>query len=187
MALLIFLSLIVVPLIEIGLFIAIGQEIGLWWTLGLVLLTAMIGTAMLRAQGIATLTRFRQSMDRLEPPVLPLIEGICLLVAGAFLLTPGFFTDVVGFLLLFSPARRQIARLIMMRLLRAGIRNTAPPPGGPPPGWTSPSYRTGPARPVIVEAEFTEMSEDERREDETKEDKDKDPTDPKDPTPGPGS
>jgi len=101
--------LIGVPLIEIGLFIQVGGLIGLWPTLALVLLTAAVGSWQLRAQGLATLARARQQLDRGELPTRELFDGFCLVIAGALLLTPGFMTDVIG-LVLFVPAVRDALR-----------------------------------------------------------------------------
>jgi UPF0716 protein FxsA len=102
-------ALIGVPLIEIGLFIEIGGFIGLWPTLALVVLTAAIGSWQLRAQGLATLARGRQQLDRGQLPTRELFDGFCLVIAGALLLTPGFMTDAVG-LALFVPGFRDMLR-----------------------------------------------------------------------------
>jgi UPF0716 protein FxsA len=106
--------LIGVPLIEIGLFIEIGGLIGLWPTLAVVVLTAALGSWQLRAQGLATLARARQQLDRGELPTRELFDGFCLVVAGAMLLTPGFMTDVIG-LALFVPAIRNSVRRFLAR------------------------------------------------------------------------
>lgn len=106
--------LIGVPLIEIGLFIEIGGLIGLWPTLAVVLLTAALGSWQLRAQGLTTLARARQQLDRGELPTRELFDGFCLVIAGAMLLTPGFMTDVIG-LALFVPAIRNSVRRFLAR------------------------------------------------------------------------
>ncbi|PIE14968.1 MAG: exlusion protein FxsA [Rhodobacterales bacterium] len=100
-----FLLFITVPLIEIALFIQIGGILGLWYTLAVVVLTAILGTWLVRNQGIAAMTEVRGSFSELRDPSEPLANGAMILFAGALLLTPGFFTDVVGFLLLFPPFR----------------------------------------------------------------------------------
>ena len=105
MALLIFLALIGVPVIEIAVFIEIGGRIGLWPTIGLIVLTALVGTALLRHQGLSTLARARASLDQGKLPMRELLDGVCLLIAGVLLLTPGFVTDAVGALLLVPPLR----------------------------------------------------------------------------------
>jgi UPF0716 protein FxsA len=125
---------LLVPLVEIYLLIKIGGEIGAWPTVALVVATAVIGAALLRWQGIATLLRVRQSLDRGELPALAMLEGVLLLIAGALLLTPGFFTDTVGFLLLVPPLRRKL----LSALLSAGMVHVTGAPQ-PPPGGTRPS------------------------------------------------
>jgi UPF0716 protein FxsA len=120
LALLILLAFIAVPIAEIAVFIQAGDLIGLWPTIALVILTAIIGTAMLRQQGLATLGRLRSTMDRGELPVRELFDGACLLLAGALLLTPGFLTDAVGFLLLVPPVRAIVGAAIWQRMQRSG-------------------------------------------------------------------
>ncbi len=107
---LILIILIVTPIIEIAVFIEVGGLIGLWPTLATIVLTALIGTALLRQQGLATLARAQQEMAAQRVPVRELFHGICLLLAGALLLTPGFVTDAVGFALLVPPLREAIGR-----------------------------------------------------------------------------
>lgn len=94
-----------VPLIEIALFIQVGGQLGVFNTVALVVLTAIIGVALLRWQGLETLTRARARMERGQMPAREMAEGLMLLVAGALLLTPGFFTDALGFLLLIPHLR----------------------------------------------------------------------------------
>lgn len=89
-----------IPLLEIALFIQVGDELGVLNTVALVVLTAVIGVGLLRWQGFETLQRARAKMDHGEMPAREMAEGLMLLVAGALLLTPGFFTDAVGFALL---------------------------------------------------------------------------------------
>lgn len=102
-----------VPLIEIYLLIQVGGIIGAGWTIFAVVFTAVLGAALVRRQGFTTLGRIRTQMDAGELPALELLEGLCLLVAGALLLTPGFFTDAVGFALLTPPLRRwAVARIL---------------------------------------------------------------------------
>ena len=110
MALLLLAAFILVPLIEIGLFIEIGGWLGLWPTLGLILLTAFVGTALLRQQGLATLRRAQSQLDSGQLPAKELFDGVCLLAGGLLLLTPGFFTDAVGFALLIPPFRDVLRR-----------------------------------------------------------------------------
>jgi UPF0716 protein FxsA len=120
MAILALIAFIGVPLLEIAVFIQLGGWIGLWPTLALVVLSAMLGTWQLRAQGLATLARARAAIDAGQVPTLEIFDGACLLVAGALLLTPGFVTDTLG-LLLFVPAVRAYLRTLLGRHLRASV------------------------------------------------------------------
>jgi UPF0716 protein FxsA len=114
MAALIALAFILIPVAEIALFIKIGGSIGLWNTLGLIILTAIIGTALLRAQGLSTLRRAQESFQRQIFPMTELFDGVCLLIAGVMLLTPGFATDAFG-LALFIPWVRAAIRGALLR------------------------------------------------------------------------
>ncbi len=107
---------VVVPIIEIGLFIQVGTLIGLWPTLATVVLTAVAGTWLLRQQGLAALTQAQEASRQQKFLVEPVIHGIFLLVAGLLLLTPGFFTDLIGFLLLVPPLRLAIAYGVWHRI-----------------------------------------------------------------------
>jgi UPF0716 protein FxsA len=99
MAIFILIIFIAVPIVEIGVFIELGSRIGLWNTISLIVLTAILGTWLLRSQGLRTLQRAQECFARNEFPMDELFNGLCLLVAGALLLTPGFVTDAIGFLL----------------------------------------------------------------------------------------
>ncbi|MEL6318854.1 MAG: FxsA family protein [Pseudomonadota bacterium] len=109
-----FLILMAVPLIEIALFVTIGERIGLWWTLASVVVTAVVGTIALRSQGFALLRRAMSAEAISNAPDL-LSEGALVLVAGVMLLTPGFLTDAIGLGLLVPPIRRMAARFVVNR------------------------------------------------------------------------
>lgn len=108
---------LLIPLVEIYLLIQVGQVIGAGWTIFLVVLTAVIGVALLKVQGLSTLARAQQKLDANELPAREILEGMGLLVAGALLLTPGFFTDAVGFLLLFPPTRLFLVNAVAARMV----------------------------------------------------------------------
>ena len=97
-----------VPLIEIALFIKVGGLIGVIPTILLCILSALAGSALMRAQGLATLDRLRASVEADGDPRGPIAHGALILVAGLLLIIPGFFTDAVGLLLLIPPVRRQV-------------------------------------------------------------------------------
>lgn len=117
---------LVVPLVEIYLLIQVGQVIGAGWTIFLVVATAVIGIGLLRIQGLSTLHRAQRKMEQNELPAVEILEGMGLLVAGALLLTPGFFTDGVGFLLLFPPTRRWLVGGIAERMVVRGHVQSGP-------------------------------------------------------------
>jgi UPF0716 protein FxsA len=137
-----FLLLVAVPIIEIALFIQVGGWIGLWWTIGIVLLTAAIGTALLRAQGMAALAEVQGALQHGGNPAPAMAHGALILVAGLLLLTPGFFTDAVGFLLLTPPVRAGVIRFLARRMtiVQAGGRGAA--------------FRSGPAESGTVDGEY---------------------------------
>jgi UPF0716 protein FxsA len=136
-ALIIFAILFGIPIAEIALFIEIGDLIGLWATLGTILLTALIGTVLVRAQGMAVLTRIRTETEQGRLPVGDLVSGACLVVAGLLLVTPGFLTDFLGFVLLVPGLRLLIGSVLVRALIRkggtvhfqSGMHRTGP--GGP--------------------------------------------------------
>lgn len=107
---------IAIPLIEIALFIQVGGLIGLWPTIAVVIVTAMIGTWLVRQQGTMALGRLRSSFEALNDPTEPLAHGAMILFAGALLLTPGFFTDAMGFALLIPAVRKAVFRYLASRV-----------------------------------------------------------------------
>lgn len=121
---------VAMPIIEIAVFIQAGELIGLWPTIGVVVLTAIIGTSLMRAQGLQTLAKAQSQMDQGEMPIGALFDGICILVAGVLLLTPGFVTDTFGFLLLVPPLRQLIGAKVIMKLVQSGNIRTSFGGGG---------------------------------------------------------
>jgi len=110
-----FIALVVVPILEIYLLFQVGGVIGAGWTILIVIGTAVLGASLLRQQGLSTWSRLNQSIAQGELPPTVLVEGIFLLLAGAFLLTPGFFTDAIGFLFLIPPVRKMFAAALLRR------------------------------------------------------------------------
>lgn len=137
---LVFLVFLIVPFIEIYLLLQIGGIVGVFPTIALVVITAIVGAGLLRQQGLATLQRFQDNLQKGEIPAYEMVEGPMLLVGGALLLTPGFFTDVIGFACLIPSVRRKIAQYIIeKRLVQAGVA----------PGQQKPK-----AQPGVIEGEF---------------------------------
>lgn len=163
MAVYIALAFILVPIIEIAIFIEVGGAIGLWNTLAVVVLTAVVGTWMLRAQGMRTLRSAQDSLARQVFPVSEVFDGLCLLVGGALLLTPGFLTDGLGFLLFLPPVRAAIRGVILRFLSASGTNWTGGEvPGSGESGGRSPDNGEG----RTIEGEFREVPPDRRGGDE---------------------
>jgi len=99
--------LLAIPLAEIAVFVIVGQQIGLFPTLGLVLAMAILGSILLRVQGFGLLSRMQRELAEHRLPGRELVHGVMILVAGLLLVMPGFVTDVLG-LLLFIPAVRDL-------------------------------------------------------------------------------
>ena len=138
-----------VPLIEITLFIQVGGAIGLWPTLLVVILTAFLGTYLVRSQGRSAMASLQSSFSDLNDPTEPLAHGAMILFAGALLLTPGFFTDAVGFALM-VPQFRTAAFNYMRK--RINIQSFSM--GGNMGGRARPSND-----PNVIDGEFEEVQE----------------------------
>lgn len=140
--------LLALPILEIAAFILVGDRIGLWPTLGLVVLNAVVGAALLRRQGLGALQRIRAETAAGRVPARELVDGVMIVAAGVLLLTPGFVTDVVGYLL-FVPA----VRAAMRRLLSKNVLGAASVPGRPGPASVSPRDHTpnNGRRPDVVD------------------------------------
>ncbi|MCT4608203.1 MAG: FxsA family protein [Pelagimonas sp.] len=145
-----FVAFLAIPLIEIALFIQIGGAIGLWSTLAVVVLTAILGTWLVRAQGQMALRDLQSSFNRLDNPTEPLAHGAMILISGALLLTPGFFTDAVGFALLMPPVRMAVFKYLKSRVKVTSFQM----------GQETHMRREHPqraARDDVIEGEFTEV------------------------------
>lgn len=112
---------IIIPIVEIGLFIQIGDVIGLWPTLGIVVLTAFTGTALLRHQGISTMARLQSKLQTGDSPVDPIVHAALILVSAVLLITPGFFTDAAGLILLVPPVRSALIKWGAAEILKKRI------------------------------------------------------------------
>ena len=120
-----FILFLLVPLLEIYLLITVGGVIGAWPTVGLVVLTAVVGALLLRQQGFSTLQRVQNELAQGQVPAVAMLEGVVLLFSGALLLTPGFFTDAIGFLCLIPRLRQSLIRMLMSRVVLTAF-STAP-------------------------------------------------------------
>lgn len=140
----------IVPLVEIYLLIEVGGIIGALPTIFACVFTAVLGAWLLRIQGFSTLRRVQQISAQGGIPAIELLEGAMLLISGALLLTPGFFTDAIGFLCLVPPLRRGMALWFFQRIFRFP---TGRGPGGG--GFhSSGSSHQGHHRPNVIEGEY---------------------------------
>ncbi|MCK5831093.1 MAG: FxsA family protein [Methylococcales bacterium] len=121
----IFLFFLIVPFVEIYLLLQIGGVVGVFPTVLLVVFTAVLGAWLLRQQGFSTWQRFQASVAKGTVPAYEMIEGPILLVGGALLLTPGFFTDALGFACLIPQMRRKFAKYVIENHL-INIQNGSP-------------------------------------------------------------
>ncbi len=125
-----FLLFLIVPIAEIYVLIEVGGIIGALPTVFLVVLTAVIGAALMRTQGLSTMAKVQGAVAQGELPAVALLEGALILVAGVLLLTPGFVTDTIGFLFLIPPLRVGLVQGLLARQLAAHVelqaRGTSP-------------------------------------------------------------
>lgn len=151
----ILLCFILVPIIEIYVLVSVGTKIGALNTILAVIVTAVIGTVLLRQQGVQTLAKVQRSMQQGIPPAVELLEAALLLVGGVLLLTPGFITDLLGFSFLIPQSRHFLATRVLKNVVltaRSGRSHSSRGPQG----------KTG---GNIIEGEY-------RQEDESSQDKD---------------
>jgi UPF0716 protein FxsA len=116
-----FLIFVAVPLIEIAILIKVGQWIGFFPTLLIVVLTAIAGTYVLHSQGLQVARRAMDSLSKGQPPIAPIIDGSFLMVAGALLLTPGLLTDFAGIALLIKPVRSFVSRWVVRKVIGVAV------------------------------------------------------------------
>jgi UPF0716 protein FxsA len=107
---------ILVPIIEIGVFIQVGDQLGLGTTLVIVIITAIIGVNLLKQQGFKAISDIQNNLNQGKIPALEIASGAQLLFAGGLLLTPGFVTDAIGFLLMIPAIRMSLAKLLISRI-----------------------------------------------------------------------
>jgi UPF0716 protein FxsA len=154
-----FLLFIIVPLLEMLLLFEVAEQLGGFTTLGLVVLTAIIGVQILKQQGLSTLLRANQRLESGQLPAQEIIEGMLLAGAGALLLTPGFVTDTLGFIFLAGPLRRPLAR----RIIKSGVVHSMGAGHGFHASWSSTngaagSRRSGSGSGNVYEGEYADDS-----------------------------
>ncbi len=162
-----FFFLAAIPLIEIALLVKVGQAIGTWWTLAIVLASAFAGMYVLHRQGFAVMQRTMEAMAAGKPPVGPMVDGAFLMLAGLLLITPGLMTDVMALLLLIPVVRHRVAAWSVRKVLRSAYvrtstfstgSTTGPWPGQRPNEAPQPDVADPAAGPVI-DGEFERVDE----------------------------
>jgi len=109
---------LIVPFIELMLLLTIGTRIGIWATLAIIIGTAMVGASLTRREGLKTWWQFQEKLTTGAFPNEELLDGLIILIAGALLLTPGFLTDTIGFILLIPASRRVVKGWLRQRFSR---------------------------------------------------------------------
>lgn len=103
------------PLVELYFIVQVGQEMGIFSTVAALLVISMLGTALVKREGLRVYKQFIESVRAGKEPTREIVHGVCVLAAGVFLLAPGFISDVFGILLLLPPTRALFARIVMRR------------------------------------------------------------------------
>ena len=141
MRLLLIVIFIVVPIAELAVLIQIGQLIGIWWTIALLVADAVLGSLLARSQGRATWMRFNDALRAGRAPAREVMDGALVIFGGALLLTPGFLSDILGVFLLLPPTRAFVRALLVRRFLGRMTASMAVPRGAGPAGPAGPRPR----------------------------------------------
>jgi UPF0716 protein FxsA len=118
---------ILVPIAELAVIIQVGQLIGVWWTIGLLIADSVLGSLLMRSQGRAAWRRFNAALAERRPPAREVLDGVLVIFGGALLLTPGFITDVFGAVFLLPPTRALLRRLLVRRFTLRMVSSIAMP------------------------------------------------------------
>lgn len=164
-----------IPFLELALLVKLGQSIGFWWTLALILSTAIAGAVVIRRQSLSVMQRAMDAVGRGTTPVASVVEGVFVLIAGFLLITPGLITDALGLLLLIPPVRRWTAVKVLKQIMRtpafrvfifgekphAGRSRGAGDRSGPssPPPQRDPAFDGMNAPGTVIEGEFERIDE----------------------------
>jgi|ERR687897_2925147 UPF0716 protein FxsA len=129
MPLLLVVLFIVVPIAELAILIQIGQAIGVWWTIALLIVDAVLGSLLARSQGRVTWRRFNEALRAGRPPAREVMDGALVLFGGALLLTPGFLSDILGVFLLLPPTRALVRAVLVRRFANRMMASMTGPRG----------------------------------------------------------
>ena len=158
MRFLLVLIFIVVPIAELALLIQVGQAIGVWWTIALLIADSILGSLLMRSQGRAAWRRFNVALQSGRPPAREVLDGVLVIFGGALLLTPGFISDILGLLLLLPPTRAVVRRILVRRFADRMIASATA--RGPGVGFGRPPGRGGATRPGDVEGTAVDVDAD---------------------------
>jgi UPF0716 protein FxsA len=145
---------IVVPIVELYVILQVGQAIGIVPTVGVLVADSILGSMLMRSQGRAAWRRFNGALGEGRPPAREVLDGVLIIFGGAFLLTPGFVTDLLGLLLLVPPTRAVIRRVLVRTVLRRVIAVRV--------ATAAYGHRPRPAEPYDVTGTATEIDPIER-------------------------
>lgn len=165
---LLFLAFLVMPLVELWVILQVGDAIGGWWTVVLLLLDSIVGAVIVRREGRRAWSAFRDALVEGRWPADEVAQGALVLVGGALLLTPGFVTDVMGLAFVLPPTRALLARLIRTRFREGAVRMVTFGPGGatstgpprshtPPRGAQRPSTSPPPSSGDVLDVEVVSV------------------------------
>ena len=115
-----------VPLAELYLILKVGDTIGIGWTVALLVADSLLGSWLLRSQGRAVWRRFNEILAQGRVPHREVVDGVLVIFGGAFLITPGFLTDIVGLFLLLPPTRAIVRRMLVRRMGRGAVAGGRP-------------------------------------------------------------
>jgi UPF0716 protein FxsA len=127
MPILLIVLFIVVPIAELAVIIQVGQLIGVWWTIALLLADSILGSMLMRSQGRLAWRRFNAAISEGRAPTREVLDGVLVIFGGALLLTPGFITDVFGLVFLIPPTRMLVRRLVVRRATLRVMEASRPP------------------------------------------------------------
>ncbi len=152
--------LIAIPLIEIAVMIKVGQWIGFWPALGIVIGTFMLGATIVGRSGFTSAIKVRDALARGEPPVGAMVDSSLLVVAGVLLMTPGFIADIVGFALLIPPLRTWLANAALRNAIVVGsVRGDPPTNERPHPRGEAGGDGRGVGNGPVIDGEFERLDE----------------------------
>jgi UPF0716 protein FxsA len=149
---------VVVPIAELALLIQVGQAIGVWWTILLLVADSILGSVLMRSQGRAAWRRFSEATAVGRVPAKEVLDGVLVIFGGALLLTPGFISDLLGLLLLLPPTRAVVRGVLVRRLAHRMVASLS---GGiPRPGWPPPPQPGAPRADYDVEGRAVDVDRD---------------------------